>query len=162
MVWVNFTTGQARLLDIHNLRTDNMPPLMDIFAVHWSPDGKKLAIDTGKLGYGESQLFIFDLETNQLDFIPHHFTSILEVIWTPDSLQLLLLSNINEESFFAVGALFIVDSRTSDIKPVPVLPMQAVVNFDKHLVWNSDGKYVVMQISDEDGNSLGTHTIEVE
>ena len=119
------------------VREIRLPELGEIFNPSWSPDGRRLAFSA--LVDGLSDLFLYDLETNQLSRLTNDPYADLQPAWSPDGTRLAFVTDRfgTDLPTLAYGAYRIAVVRVADGA------VEAVAGFDTghhtNPQWTADG-----------------------
>jgi len=134
----------------NHVREIRLPELGEIFTPAWSPDGRKIAFSA--LAGGLSDLFVYDLEREQLNRLTNDPFGDLQPVWSPDGRTLAWVTdrfttNLQRLEYgeYQIG-LYDVTSGAS--RQVPGFPT------GKHLnpQWSADGASLFF-IGDQNGVS---------
>jgi Tol biopolymer transport system component len=126
------------------------PQLGEIYDPAWSPDGRYLAFSA--LQDGLSDLFVYDLQTQQLQRLTNDPFGDLEPAWSPDGKQLAFVSDRFtthlDDLQYGEYQIVTMDMATKAIEPVPGFATGKNVSPQ----WSADGKSIYF-ISDHSGIS---------
>jgi len=115
------------------------PSLGEIFNPTWSPDGKKIAF-SAQVG-GVTDLFVYDLDTGQLERLTDDRYADLEPAWSPDGTQIAFATDrfgtSLERLTFGNYQLALIDARRGgQIRQLPQLSTAKHINPQ----WSPDGR----------------------
>ena len=122
-----------------NLIFDNNPS--------WSPNDKKIAFESNRdaliNGYSESEIFVIDLETLEINQLTKAAGSSLAPSWSPDGQYIVFMSDRDGDwdIYFMKS-----DGSGKDQR------ITSNSSADKYPNWSNDGNYLIYS-SDRDGNS---------
>ena len=140
---VDLNTGESQEIDLGRLWTD---------AVHWSPDGQKLAMMAAEGGYGNllfKKLLILDIESGQIGEVDVGFRYVTDAAWSPDSKHLLISADTGaaqsyQGAEYKTADLFWVDISSSQVQLISLLPEDTGMGFNWGLSWAPDGKKIAI------------------
>ena len=124
--------------------------LGEILNPTWSPDGKKIAFSALTGGY--SDLYIYDLETKQLQNMTSDPYGDLQPAWSPDGKWIVFITERFTAQLPIAGLgdfrMALLDPATGEIRELPAFQT------GKHICpqWSADGRQLYF-ISDRDGVS---------
>lgn len=135
----------------------NLEDFWVLYAV-WSLSGEKLAMvvtsDSPDQNITFTQLAIFDLTTGNMQLIDDNFIYVTNVAWAPDNHQVLISAVIRQLDGYNVEALFLVNTETKQIDPVPIMPQDALgFSSFSSLAWSPDGKQIIVGYAVQPGQS---------
>lgn len=144
--------NRVAIVDVARRRIENrieMPGVSSIIQLAWSPDGRRLAFSGMKNGV--SDLFIWDIQTEQLSQITNDRYADLQPAWSPDGRRIAVVSDRGpgtsfENLHYARPRISIIDLGSSEIRTLEI--------FDgaKHISpqFSPDGRSLYF-IADPDG-----------
>lgn len=159
MFLVDLISRSLNVIDSNTLQTDDIVSVGDFYQVVWSPKGDKLAITTIEFR-GDGRLFVLDLTSNELSFIPDRVEYNLEIAWAPDNIHLLTLSETDNVDARVIGSLFLINTISKEIEPISAIPEKTYVGGKGNLSWSPNGQYIAIRFADTSG-IFGIYIINV-
>ncbi len=138
---INVNSGET-------IKVKRFPKLAEIFNTAWSPDGRYIAFSA--LANGFSNLFLYDLKTDEVKQLTNDEYAELQPAWSPDGKKLAFVTdrfttNLSDLDFGNYN-LAVMNMATDSIKRLPDFSKGKNINPQ----WSSDGKNIYF-ISDQNG-----------
>jgi hypothetical protein len=133
-----------------SIATHEFRELGEIFNPAWSPDGRRIAFSG--MRHGLSDLYVFDLETRELERLTDDVYSALQPAWAPDGQRIAFVTDRFPADTTALAAdhhtLAVVDLSSREIEPLTQIPEARQVNPS----WSASGQSIYF-LSDARGTS---------
>jgi hypothetical protein len=137
-------------VDTGDRRDVRLPRVGEIFAPAWAPDGRTIAFSA--LAGGFSDLYLYELETQQLRQLTDDAYADLQPSWSPDGRSLAFVTDrfTTDLRTLRLGScrIGLLDVATRAIQPAPALPDAQHID----PAWSADGANLYV-VSDPDGVS---------